>query len=218
MIGMKIEAWMLDGILALIMVLSVVLGMRKGIVESLIRLAGLIGGLVLGVMFRDEATDFLAGTPVRESIFNKIFEMLRPEQKAADAIPGSIGAIADEAVDKTVKVAADNITDAIMGVLGFLVIVLAVWLVAFIIRRIFRVGRNNSIIIGGTDRLLGMILGIVRGLILCWLLVIALIPLTTLISPTSLPDMIKAMNDSVLASFINQLNPLGFALRSVFKL
>ena len=57
-----------------------------------------------------------------------------------------------------------------------LAILLAVWLVMAIIRLIYKLARDNSVLIRLSDRILGMAFGVVRGLALSFLAAAALIP------------------------------------------
>ena len=216
---MKIEWWMLDGILCLIVLISAMIGAKRGIGDSIIRLLGLAGGLVLAAMFGKDFSAYLMTTPFRGSVYNKVFSLMRPEQNNySNSLPGVIGEAADAAADKAAEAMSYRITDALIGIIGFVLIVLAVWLAAYIIRMMFKKGRNSSIIIGGTDRMVGLLLGIVKGVIIACIAVAALVPGTTLFAPDKLPDMITAMQDSYLTKLVYEINPLLIALKSVIGL
>lgn len=210
---------MLDGILCLVVLLSALIGARRGIGDTIIRLLGIAGGLILAVMYGKDFSAYLMTTPFRGTVYNRVFSIMRPEKDSySKSLPGVIGEAADAAADKAAEAMSNRITEALIGIIGFILIVLAIWLAAYIIRMVFKRGRNSSIIIGGTDRLVGMLLGIVKGVIIACILVAALIPGTTLFAPLRLPEMITAMQESYLTKLVYEINPLLIALKSVIGL
>ena len=213
---MKIEWWVLDGIICLIVLLSALIGAKRGIGDTIIRLLGIAGGLILAVMFGKDFSAYLMETPFRGFVYNKVFGLMRPEQdNYSKSLPSVIGEAADTAANKAAEATSNRITESLIGIIGFVAIVLAVWLVSYIIRSACKRGRNSSIIIGGTDRLVGMLLGIVKGVIIASIAVAALVPATTLFAPDKLPDMISAMQDSYLTKMFYEINPLLTALKAV---
>ena len=96
-----------------------------------------------------------------------------------------------------------------------ILVVLAVWLAAYIIRMLLRRGRKSSVIIGGTDSILGLSLGIVKGVIIACIFVAALVPAVTLFAPAKIPEAISAVQDSYLTKLIYEINPLLVALKKI---
>ena len=207
---------MLDGAIILIVVLSALIGARRGIGDTIIRLLGLVGGLALAVLFGKDVSEFLIKTPFRGLVFKRVFSVMRPDDASfSKTLPGTIGETADAAANKSAEIASGRITDSLMGIIAFIGIVLAIWLAVFIIRMIFKKARKSSVVIGGFDSLTGMVLGIVKGVIIACLAVAALIPVTTLIVPDKLPDMISAMRASYLTRLVYEINPLLLALKNL---
>jgi len=207
---------MLDGAILLIVILSALIGARRGLGDTILRLLGLVGGLILAVLFGNDVSEFLIKTPFRGVIFKRVFGVMRPDEESfSKTLPGAIGETADTAANKSAEIASDRITDSLMGIIAFIGIVLAIWLAAYIIRMILKKGRKSSVVIGGFDSLLGMSLGIVKGVIIACLVVAAFIPVTTLIMPDKLPDMISAMRASYLTRLMYEINPLLLALKNV---
>jgi uncharacterized membrane protein required for colicin V production len=213
---MKIEWWMLDGAIILIVVLSALIGARRGLGASIIRLVGLVGGLVLAVLFGQDVTKYLMKTPFRDVVYERIFNVMCPDiDLLSKARPGSLEETAGKAAIRSAELASARITDALISIIAFIGIVVVVWFATFIIRMIFNTGRKNSIVIGGIDSLLGLALGIVKGVVLACLASAALIPVTTMIMPDKLPDMISAMQNSYLTRLVYEINPLLLALKEV---
>lgn len=210
---------MLDGIICLIVIISALIGARKGLGDTILRLLGLAGGLVLAVLYGKDVSEYLLKTPFRNTVYKRVFGIMRPDQdNYSETLPGVIGKTADSAANKIAAETSARITEALMGVIAFVAVVLAVWLAAYIIRTLLRRGRKSSVIIGGTDSILGLSLGIVKGVIIACLFVAALVPGVTLFAPLKVPEVISAMQDSHLTKLIYDINPLLTALKKAVGL
>ena len=210
---------MLDGIVCLVVIISALIGMKKGIGDTVIRLLGLAGGLVIAVLYGKDFSAFLLSTPFKQTLYGRVFDIMRPEQDSiSKTLPGTIGNIADEAANKAAAAVAERVTESLMGIIAFVGIVIAVWLAAFILRAVFKKGRKSSILIGGADSLLGLALGTIRGIIIVCLLVAALMPATALFAPQKVSEMLSAAGDSYLTKLIYDVNPLLTVLKSLIRL
>ena len=76
--------------------------------------------------------------------------------------------------------------------------------------------RETSIVIGFADRVLGMVLGLVRGLMLAWIAVALLIPVTTLVSPEHVPAMMQVLQLSTAAKVLYDVNPFFYVIKYAF--
>ena len=210
---------MLDGIICLIVLLSALIGAKKGVGDTILRLLVLVGGLALAVFYGKDVSEYLLKTPFRDTVYKRVFEIIRPEQdNYSKSLPGFIGEAADSAADKIAAETATRVTESLMGIIAFILVVLAVWLAAYIIRMLLKRGRKSSVIIGGTDSILGLSLGIVKGVIIACLFVAALVPGFTLFAPLKIPELITAVQDSYLTKLIYEINPLLAALKKVIGL
>ncbi|MBE6040248.1 MAG: hypothetical protein E7219_04735 [Clostridiales bacterium] len=234
---MNIEWWMIDGIIGLIILAAAVTGAARGIGDTVIRIAGIAGGIILGVFFSDKVSDFLMQTKMSESLHEHIFVILRggdPAEAAEAANPAvdalesnsasyqeslskSIGSLFDSAADRAADAAAIKLTEVAVSIIGFALILLAVAIAAAVIRTLIRSGRKRSIVLGFTDRTLGFALGAVRGLMLAWIAVALLIPLTTLFSPDNVPAMMGALKQTTLSKVLYDVNPFLLVVKYVFK-
>ena len=207
---------MLDGIICLIVLLSAMIGAKKGLGDTVLRLLGLVGGLALAMLYGKDVSEYMLKTPFRDTIYKRVFDTIRPEQdNYSKSLPGFIGEIADNAADKIAAETSARVTEALMGIIAFILVVLVVWLAVYIIRMLLRRGRKSSVIIGGTDSILGLSLGIVKGFIIACLFVAALVPAITLFAPAKIPEAISAVQDSYLTKLIYEINPLLVALKKI---
>ena len=135
------------------------------------------------------------------------------EQDTQDA---DVGADTSAAADTAADSVAERLTEIAMGAIAFALIILAVSLVMFLIRIIIKSLRDHSIVIGFADRVLGMVLGLVRGLMVAWIAIALLIPVTTLISPEHVPAMVEALQHTVAAKVLYDVNPFFYVVKYAF--
>ena len=235
----NIQWWMIDGAVGLIVLIAVLRGAIKGVGDTLLKMICILGGIGLGVYYKDKLRAFLLTTKLQKTMHSRIFELIRGDEALSDPSAGegvnsffgtlispdgtgksiiskSLAGIFSDAADKAADAAADRLTEIAMGVIAFALIILAVSLVMFILRFIVRLLRDQSIVIGFADRVLGMVLGLVRGLMLAWIAVALLIPVTTLVSPENVPAMMTALQQTTAAKVLYDVNPLFYLIKYIF--
>ena len=233
-----IEWWMIDGAVGLIVLVAVLRGAIKGVGDTLLKMICILGGIGLGVYYKDKLKAFLMNTKLEKTMHSRIFELIRgdeavdpssgdgvssffgslisPDGTGEGVISKSLGDIFGDAADKAAAVAADRLTEIAISVIALALIILAISLVMFLLRVIIKTLRNESIVIGFADRVLGMVLGLVRGLMLAWIAVALLIPLTTLISPENVPPMMEALQMTTAAKVLYDVNPFLYVIKYAF--
>ena len=228
---------MIDGAVGLIVLAAVLRGAIKGIGDTVIKMICIIGGIGLGVYFKDKLKAFLMQTKLERTMHTRIFELIRGDEAADPSSGGigsffgpitspdgtgegviskSLGGIFSDAADRAADAAAERLTEIAMGVIAFALIILAVSLVTFAVRMILKSMRDHSIVIGFADRVLGMVLGLVRGLMLAWIAVALLIPVTTLVSPEHVPAIMDALQLSTAAKVLYDVNPFLYVIKYAF--
>jgi len=230
-----IEWWMVDGLIGLVVAIAAIKGAAKGIGDTVLRIVGFFVGLAVSVMYSNKVADYLAGTRLNDTLYSHIFKIVRrqAEEQAAeqaeatsgeivgnmlsgggsadpysDSMPKSLSSVVSDLADKTAEAAADRLTEIALGILAFALVMLACWLIFTIIRLIYKALRKNTVVIGFLDRVLGFVLGVIRGAFIAFVVVAALVPLTTLIAPDKVPDMITAIHNSQIAGVIYDVNPI----------
>ena len=196
-------------------------------------------GIGLGVYFKDRLKAFLLQTKLERTLQTRIFYMIRgnesdayssseevknsffgsvisPEDSGEGLLSKSLGGIFKDAADKAADAAAERLTEIAMGVIAFALIILAVSIVMFLLRIILKSLRDTSVVIGFADRVLGMVLGLVRGLMLAWIATALLIPVTTLVSAEHVPAMMQALQLSNAAKVLYDVNPFFYVIKYAF--
>ena len=229
---------MIDGFVGLIVLVAVLRGAIKGVGDTILKIVCIIGGIGLGVYFKDTLKDFLMTTRLERTMHSRIFVLIRGDEATADpsgegvssffgpiitpdgtgegVLSKSLGGIFSDAADKAADAVAERLTEIAMGAIAFALIILAVSIIMFILRMIIKSLRDTSIVIGFADRVLGMVLGLVRGLMLAWIAVALLIPVTTLVSPEHVPAMMQALQLSTAAKVLYDVNPFFYVIKYAF--
>lgn len=233
---MNIEWWMIDGAVGLIFLIAALRGAVRGIGDTVIRILCIAGGIGLGVFCKDQIAGYLMQTRIRARLYNRFFVLIRGDESIVGAggdsspesvltsgnsgesvISKSIGNIFDNAADRAADAAAERLTQIALGVIALALIVLFVCILAALLRMLIRLGRDKSLVLGFADRVLGFVLGSVRGLMLAWIAIALLIPVTTLVSPDNVPAMMDALQHTTAAKIIYDVNPLLLLVKYVFK-
>lgn len=235
-----IEWWMIDGIIGLIIFVTAIVGAAKGIGDTILRIVGIFGGAALGFMYSKKLAAWLGEQKLGKSLHDHIYEIIRgdttnpngevvPASGMGDvvtpdgdtsflgSISRSLGDLFANAADRTAEAAATRMTEIALGIFAFAIILLGTALIVFIIRLIIKALVGSSVVLGFADRLLGFVLGAVRGLLLAWVAVALLIPATTLFSPENVPAMIEALQKTTVAKVLYDVNPLLLLVKYVFK-
>ena len=230
---------MIDGAVGLIVLAAVLRGAIRGVGDTLLKMIGILGGVGLAFYFKDKLKVFLLQTRLEKTMHSRIFEMIRTDEVYADPSSGdgtdtffgsifssnstgegilskSLAGIFKDAADKAADAAAERLTEIAMGIIAFALIILAVSIVMLLLRIIIRSLRDHSIVIGFADRVLGMVLGLVRGLMLAWIAVALLIPVTTIVSPQHVPAMVDALQLTTAAKVLYDVNPFIYLIKYAF--
>ena len=113
--------------------------------------------------------------------------------------------------------AAERLTTIATGIISFALIIIAVSLAVWLLRTIIKRARKSSAVLGFTDRLLGFVLGGVIGLLLAWIAIALLMPVTAIVSPDNVPAMFDALQATTISRVIYDVNPLLYVVKLVLR-
>ena len=82
---------MIDGAVGLIVLVAVLRGAIKGVGDTLLKMISIIGGIGLGVYYKDKLKAFLLQTQLEKTMHRRIFELIRGDEVVQD--PSSGGAL-----------------------------------------------------------------------------------------------------------------------------
>ncbi len=237
-------AYLLDGAVILIIIVTVAVGCRRGFFKSLVLLAGSLAAMVLAGLLSNPLASFTFDTfmseGLKESITAKIqeagsgsaaegleaalSELPGPISHALQAYVGTPGQIVDTVQDSltgTASEAADKVVSSVIrpvavALLGFLMFFILFVILMIVVRLLARLVKQIARlpVLKQADGLLGGLLGFVEGI----LLVLVAVTVVQLITASAGPDAMlteEDVKDSIIVSRIAQHNPVTNALDQV---
>lgn len=198
---MSILNYLPDVIICLLIAMSIITGYAKGFIRTFLHAIGWILAMVLA---------FVWSPKIQELLFEhtKVYENMKTVlvEKFADSVPGTAATFSSlpNALSQGLESATGNIsaimttriTDLVFVVLSFALVVLAVKLVLYILVGVLS-KKNRIGLTGLVDGILGAVAGGVTGILLVYVLLLLLIPLTAL-AGVDLTQMINGAIDKSL--------------------
>ncbi len=209
-----------DGVIVIILIFTIVQGYRHGFIHTFIHTVGWFLAVVLGFVWYPHVIEFLKEktgfyNPIHKLIAERIAENAGATTEAAmTSIPEVIRDLLDKAIDSATNTIAlslsDSVTALIFNIIGFLAIAIAIKLVLLCLTLLFSKEKNEGFI-GGIDGLLGLLAGALKGIILIYILLALMVPITSLSGSSSL---MNELNGSVLGSYLYDNNLILAAVKS----
>lgn len=201
-----------DGIIVIIVIFAVVQGFRHGFVHTFIHTVGWILAVVLGFVWYPHVIKFLKEkTDFYDSVHGKIEDRIAENagnttDAAMTGIPEVIRDLLDKAIDSAtnaiVTSMSENLSNLIFNIIGFLVVAIAIKLALMLLTMMFSKQKNSGII-GGVDGIFGLLAGGLKGIILVYILLAFMVPITSLSGSAFLMDQ---LDGSVLGSYLYDNN------------
>lgn len=201
-----------DGIIVIIVIFTAVQGFRRGFVQTFIHTVGWLLAVVLGFVWYPHVIDFLKEkTGFYDLVHGKISERIAENaNSAADSAAGSIPEVIRDLLDKAIHSATDTIalsmsdslSNLIFNMIGFLVVAIAIKLILLCLTMLFSKEKNDGFI-GGIDSFFGLLAGTLKGIILVYILLAVMVPVTSLWVSSFLID---ELDGSVLGSYLYNNN------------
>ena len=199
----------LDLIVVVMFITTTLRGKIRGFSDSLIRLTGLVAGIVLGVLFTDKLAQVIMATPFDEFISSNMREAVRGNTfNIIDFVPSSIGKTIEALGVTRTEQTVTHFTNATIMVMSFLLIVLAVWIVAGLLRSNMAHRRREKTVIGTVDSSVGLLFGAIKGAILVFLFLALMFPVAGIILPDHIQGINESLNNSYIAGYLYDINPL----------
>ena len=130
---------MIDGVVGLIVLVAVLRGAIKDIGDTILKIVCIIGGIGLGIFYKDRLKAFLMQTKLEKTMHSRIFVLIRGDEVAADPsgegvnsffgsiitpdgtgegiLSKSLGGIFSDAADNAAEAVAERLTEIAMGVI-----------------------------------------------------------------------------------------------------
>lgn len=204
----------LDILVIIIFVIFALRGKNRGLGESLIRLAALIGGIALGTALTKPLSALLLRTPIRSSVQSGLENAFHgTKANLMDFIPKAIGTTLQDLGIQDLSIDVSHFTQLAILVLAFLLIILAVNLVSLALRRRLHAARKKGTLVGSTDSAAGFLTGVLKGTLFVFLFLAFMFPLAGVFMPDQIQNINEQLNNSYIAGPLYDINPLLLLLK-----
>jgi uncharacterized membrane protein required for colicin V production len=203
----------LDIFILITIALFAILGFKNGFIYTLFFFLGWLLAIVIAFFTRHQVQDFLTdSTPVYDWYHGHVYDICltfvtQYTDKLSGGLPGVFGQSVTSMGDTIAQDAADQIALASFGVFSFigavLVIKLILSIITFALSRKYRGG-----FVGAVDAVFGAFLGIVQGLLIVFIVLILILPISLAINPGLFELAVRTLDDSFIAETLFLNNPL----------
>ena len=206
-------AWIYDLVFLIVFAFAAVASWRKGFLASLTELVGAVVGVGVAVWASYE--QFVSGS-VSEKVESAVAQSggdLAAAVQAMDFLPDTVRDTLAQLVQGAGNALPEQITTALEPILLPFVQVLLFVVLCMVVRWVFRllVGLlrhvNGVPLLGGVNRLLGLVLGLMTGALDCWLLALLLWFAASVTAGLLEFLTLSVLNQSVGYSFFGAFNP-----------
>lgn len=197
----------LDIALGVIIVIVAAAGLRSGFVYTFLHTAGWLISLLCGFLLSGRVKAFLVSresfySSISENISRRIGESLPANSIQGDGIPRILNQLLNELSDNL----SVSLTDALMSVIAFALVVLAVKFIFYILTMLF--SKKGFGPLGFLDGILGLVFGLLKGFIIVYFLLAVMFPLVSLAGPDFSFSLLTTLDSSVIAKDLYHNNPL----------
>jgi len=210
-----------DAIIVSILLYAVVQGFRRGFVQTFLQTVGWILSVGLGFILYPHVLEFLKEkTGFYDSLRGKIAERIAENMGAAadsamTGIPEVIRDLLDNAVNAMTGAIADtlsaSLTNLIFNIIGFLAVVIAVKFILMLVTLLFSKEKRGGLI-GAMDGFLGLFAGGLRGILMIYILLALMVPVSNLYGSSFIIDQIDG---SMLGSHLYDNNLILKTVKSL---
>ena len=213
---LEVDLMIMDALILAIFVISIFVSMRRGLALMLTGLVkGIVSAAVAWFFCGDMALYLLKIQPIHDFAVGKISRGLsyRWENSSIyEALPSLFTSEDGGFAGALITEGASKLAWLFLTILSFLFIFIALRLLATLIQKLFS-HKNRGGFVGFSDRLLGMILGIVIGIFNVLLFLALLLPVCGLIVPSLSAQLPGWFSGSVFAKDLYDNNLLLVLLR-----
>lgn len=213
-------AWIYDLVFLIVFAFAAVASWRKGFLASLTELIGAVVGVGVAVWASRSLSvpiyeQFVSGS-VSEKVESAVAQSggdLAAAVQAMDFLPDTVRDTLAQLVQGAGNALPEQITTALEPILLPFVQVLLFVVLCMVVRWVFRllVGLlrhvNGVPLLGGVNRLLGLVLGLMTGALDCWLLALLLWFVASVTAGSLEFLTLSVLNQSVGYSFFGAFNP-----------
>ena len=215
---------LMDLAVGLILIGSMIYGLRKGFIYTFIHTVGWVLALILAYIATPYVKRMVAGeTSLYDSLEEGFVRRFTGETDVArssvDSLPANLPGVAVDKIGELTDNLARQIAEAFAGlaftVLVFLGLFIILKLVFWLVLRMFSKEYNDGVM-NFFDGLFGLVFGFVKGMLLVFIFLALLVPVGSMLSPGFTETMVGSLDNALIAKDLYDNNFILLLLRSFF--
>ena len=207
----------LDIIIVLIFLICALRGKSQGFLESLVRLAAVSGGVIIGIMNTDRIRSLLFALPIDDFMKGKLTKRFNgQEMDLLQFIPKVLRTKFEAFGLDGINTTVNRFTNLSITIISFSLIVSVVWIISSHLRKRIMRGHKSKNLLGTVDSSVGLLFGSIKGAIIIFLLLALMFPLTSLFAPQYIHTLNEQLNNSYIAGYLYDANPLIYFMRRLY--
>ena len=207
----------LDIIIVVIFLICALRGKSRGFLDSLVRLAAISGGVIIGILNTDRLRSLLFALPIDDTMKLKLTKKFNGQDiDLLKFIPKVLRTKFEDFGIDGITTTVNRFTNLSITIISFSIIVGLVWFISILLRRRILSGRKRKNLLGTVDSSVGLLFGAIKGAILIFLLLALMFPLATLFTPEQIHALNEQLNNSYIAGYLYDVNPLIYFMHKLY--
>ena len=207
----------LDIIIVVIFLICALRGKSQGFLDSLVRLAAISGGVIIGILNTDRLMSLLFALPIDDIMKLKLTKKFNGQDiDLLKFIPKVLRTKFEDFGIDGITTTVNRFTNLSITIISFSIIVGLVWFISVLLRRRILSGRKHKNLLGTVDSSVGLLFGAIKGAILIFLLLALMFPLATLFTPEQIHALNEQLNNSYIAGYLYDVNPLIYFMHKLY--
>lgn len=209
-----------DVIIGAVIIISMVLGFRSGIIYTFIHTMGWIIALLLAFAFSPRLEAFLMEhtniyASIQQGLSDRLTEGAVAKTTALEGLPTILFDAANEAANNLALSFAESLSGAFFSIVCFLLVIAGVKFFIWLFSATFS-KKNAGGFTGLIDGGLGMAMGFLRGLILSFIVLALLVPYMGVCSPETYAYIVSNLEASSFTGVLYDNNLLLLIIQDLF--
>ena len=190
--------------IAVVLVLGFI-GYKKGFVKTIVGMMSLVASVVLAVILCPVVKDLFISMGIKDAVYAVVLSKVSSKiDGAMVAVPSFLASLVEGGKNSAVSDFATRVTDMVLNVFAFISVVLFSRILIFIIEKVMKVAEKIPGI-KASNKILGLAFGLLKGLIIVYIIIILFVGILPISSESSFKSQIE---NSFTVNCVNKIMPM----------
>lgn len=210
----------LDIIILIILIVPMAMGLFRGFLYMLIHTLSWIGAVIAGIFLVKPVAGIMSEGVVWDMVSGSLYDKFEGPASSVEAVSEGLPDI----ISGGLAVTTESISDILVSMLASMIIsVISFLLVVFLVKLVFRIlvrpvaKRGRGGLLTGADKLAGLAVGFVEGVLLVFIFLALLVPVVNFAGGSMSADIVSNLKDSVIAGTLYDNNFLLIVTGGIFS-